>query len=253
MPIAVTDLALAPVKGMRVTAPDAVELRTEGPAGDREFLVVDAADDALLVTERHPELLRVAPTWADGVLTLRFPDGRTVADTPEPGEPAMTRNYEGRELRGHRINGPFAAALSAHIGHPVRLIRRDAGITGADDAPVSLMSAASLQALAPELGGEVPDPRRFRMTLTIDGVEPWAEHGWTGRELTVGEAVLRVVDPVPRCVVTTRDPERGTRDLPVLKALATLLGKKHVDFGVWCEVVRPGVVRRGDRVELGAA
>jgi uncharacterized protein len=252
MPIAVTDLALAPVKGLRVVSPDAVELRTEGPAGDRDFLIVEAADDALVSTARHPELLRVEPAWSDGALTLRFPDGSTVTDEPAPGEPAVTRNYAGRELRGHRVDGPLAAALSEHVGRSVRLIRRDPGITGADDAPVSLMSVASLQALAPELGGEVPDPRRFRMTLTIDGVEPWAEHGWTGRKLAVGAAVLRVVDPVPRCVVTTRDPERGTRDLPVLKALATLLGKKHVDFGVWCEVVRPGVVRRGDPVELAA-
>jgi uncharacterized protein YcbX len=113
------------------------------------------------------------------------------------------------------------------------------------------MSTASLRALAPELGGAVPDARRFRMTLTIDGTEPWEEHGWAGRELAVGKVRLRVLDPVPRCVVTTRDPDAGTRDLPVLKALATLLGKKHVDFGVWCTVEHPGTVRRGDRVEPG--
>jgi uncharacterized protein YcbX len=251
VPITVTDLALAPVKGLRVTAPEAVELTAGGPVGDREFLVVDATDDALLVTERHPELLRVAPRWdaASGVLALQFPDGRTVTDAPERGERAVTRNYEGRELHGHRIDGPLAAALSEHVGRPVRLIRRDADVTGADDAPVSLMSTASLRALAPELGGSVPDARRFRMTLTIDGVGPWEEHGWTGRALALGEARLRVLDPVPRCVVTTRDPEAGTRDLPVLKALAGLLGKQHVDFGVWCAVEQPGVVRRGDRVE----
>jgi uncharacterized protein YcbX len=254
VPITVTDLALAPVKGMRMTAPDTVELATAGPVGDREFLVVDAADDSLLLSSRHPELLRVVPSWdaASGVLALRFPDGSVVEAAPAPGDPALTHNYEGRELRGRRVDGPLAAALSEHVGRSVRLLRRSADVTGADDAPVSLMSVASLRALAPELGGDVPDARRFRMTLTVDGVEPWAEHGWSGRELEVGAAVLRVVDPVPRCVVTTRDPDRGTRDLPVLKALARLLGKRHVDFGVWCEVVRPGTVRRGDRVELGA-
>jgi MOSC domain-containing protein YiiM len=34
----------------------------------------------------------------------------------------------------------------------------------------------------------------------------------------------------------------------VLKALATLRGKKHVEFGVYCAVVEPGTVRRGDAV-----
>jgi uncharacterized protein YcbX len=131
----------------------------------------------------------------------------------------------------------------------VRLLQRDAGVTAADDAPVTVMSVASLHALAPALEDGVPDPRRFRMTLTIDGVDAWAEEAWKGRELAIGGAVLTVDDPVPRCVVTTRDPEDGHLDVPILKALAQLRGKKQVDFGVWCHVVQPGAVRRGDRVE----
>jgi uncharacterized protein YcbX len=125
---------------------------------------------------------------------------------------------------------------------------RDAGRTGADDAPVSLMSQASLRALAGALDGTVPDGRRFRMTLTIAGVEAWEEHGWAGREVAAGRAVLRVVDPIPRCVVTTRDPDAGRTDFPILKALARLRGKDGVTFGVWCEVARPGTVRVGDSV-----
>jgi MOSC domain-containing protein len=106
------------------------------------------------------------------------------------------------------------------------------------------MSEGSLQALG------VPDPRRFRMTITIDGVEPWEEHGWSGRELVAGDAMLRVTEPVPRCVVTTRDPDSGRRDAPTLKALATLRGRDDVTFGVWCEVVAPGRVLVGDQVAI---
>jgi uncharacterized protein YcbX len=114
------------------------------------------------------------------------------------------------------------------------------------------MSDASLEALAPELDGAVPDARRFRMTIAIDGVAAWEEHGWAGREIAVGDALLRGIDPVPRCAVTTRDPEQGTTDAPVLKALATLRGKQDVTFGLWCEVLVPGRVRVGDRVTPGA-
>jgi hypothetical protein len=249
--ITVTDLALVPVKGMRATAPDAVELEARGPVGDRAFFVVDADDDALLLTSRTARLLEVVPEWdaARGVLALRFPGGDTVRDAVEPGEPAVTRNYEGRELRGRRVDGPLAAALSEHLGRRVRLLARDPGVTGADDFPVTLMSVASLHALAPAAGG-VPDPRRFRMTLTVDGIEAWEEESWKGRELAVGDAILRVDAPVPRCVVTTRSPDTGRRDVPILKALAELRGKQRVDFGVWCEVSAPGTVRRGDAVAL---
>ena len=113
-------------------------------------------------------------------------------------------------MRGRLVAGPAAQALSEHLGRPVRLLARGDGERGADDAPVTLMSRGSLAALAPALGGAVPVPRRFRMTLTIDGVDAWAEHGWSGRETTIGDAArLRVTAPVPRCVVTTRDPDNG--------------------------------------------
>jgi uncharacterized protein YcbX len=251
MAITVTGLAVAPVKGMRLASVEAVELERAGAAGDRAFLVVARDDDDLLQTSRTPTLVQVAPSWdaQRGVLTLRFPDGSVVEDAPVPSGAAVTRNYEGREIAGRRVDGPLAAALSEFLGRDVRLLWRDAEVTGADDFPVTLMSRASIAALAPAVGGEVPDARRFRMTLEIDGVDAWEEHGWTGRELTIGDAVLRVDDPVPRCVITTRDPDDGRRDLPMLKALAQLRGKRDVTFGVWCEVVEPGRVRRGDAVE----
>ena len=132
----------------------------------------------------------------------------------------------------------------------MRLLARDDGERLADDAPVTLMSGASLAALAPELGGSVPDARRFRMTIAIDGVDAWEEHGWGGREIAVGTALLRGLEPVPRCVVTTRDPDDGRVDTPVLAALAALRGKRDVTFGLWCMVAAPGSVRLGDAVAL---
>jgi uncharacterized protein len=249
MAIVVSALSLAPVKGMRVSAVDEVRLEAAGPLGDRAFLVVDG-DGALLITTRTPALLSVAAAYDGERLALRFPDGSEVADAVEPAERATTRLYDGREVAGRLVDGALADALSEHLGRRVRLLAREPAQTGADDAPVTLMSSASLRALAPALGGTVPDGRRFRMTLTVDGVEAWEEHGWNGRELAAGDAALRVVEPVPRCVVTTRSPDDGRRDAPVLKALAQLRGKADVTFGVWCEVTRPGAVRRGDAVTV---
>ena len=252
VPATVCELAIAPVKGMRLCWVDALELGPAGVLGDRAFLVV-GANGELLLTTRTPALLQVAPRWdaRRGVLALRFPDGSEVAEAVEPGEPAGARLYDGREVRGRLVAGAAAEALSEHLGRPVRLLARGDDERGADDAAVTLMSRGSLAALAPALGGGVPDSRRFRMTLTIEGVEAWAEHGWGGREVAIGDAVrLRVIAPVPRCVVTTRDPDDGHRDLPTLKALAELRGRRRVHFGVWCDVVAAGPVRRGDPVTV---
>ena len=249
--IAVTELAFAPVKGMRVARAEQLEIGPSGPVGDRAFMVVDERG-RLLRTTGTPQLLQVEPSWepAAGVLALRFPDGREVAAVPEGAERASTALYNRRRVEGRLVAGPLAEALSEHLGRAVRLLALDEGQTGADDFPVTLMSTASLASLGTALDGGEPDPRRFRMTITVDGLEPWDEHGWGGRELRVGAAALRVAEPVPRCVVTTRDPDSGSGDAPVLKALARLRGKQDVTFGVWCEVTEPGCIRRGDPVNV---
>ena len=59
---------------------------------------------------------------------------------------------------------------------------------------------------------------------------------------------------VGRCVVTTRDPESGMRDLDTLGALASyrsgIATTEPLACGVYGEVLEPGTVRVGDAVEL---
>jgi uncharacterized protein YcbX len=86
------------------------------------------------------------------------------------------------------------------------------------------------------------------MTITMAGPGAWAEHGWGGQEVCIGEAIVRVMAPVPRCVVTTRNPDSGATDARVLHALARLRGKNDITFGVWCDIIRPGRIHLGDPV-----
>jgi uncharacterized protein YcbX len=247
----VTQLSIAPVKGMRLAAVEQLELGPTGARGDRAFCIVDAEHKQLLTT-RAPRLVQIVPHWDGRVLTLCFPDGSEVSEPPPLGARATTANYADRPITGRLVDGALSEAVSDHLGRAVRLFARDDGERLADDAPVTLMSRASLAALAPALDGTVPDARRFRMTVAIDGVGAWEEHGWPGREIAVGAALLRGLDPVPRCVVTTRDPDDGRTDKPVLAALAKLRGKRDVTFGLWCEVAGPGTVRVGDAVSVSA-
>jgi uncharacterized protein YcbX len=249
VPVTVSQLAIAPVKGMRMHGTSEIRIGQHGVKGDREFLII-GEDGKLLLTTRTPALLQIEPAWdpARHVLALRFPDGNVVQDTPRPGASAVTRTYNGREIPGWIIPGPLSAALSGYLGREVRLFKREPGHIGHDDQPVTLMSEASLKALAPEFNGAAPDPRRFRMTITMTGTDAWAEHGWGGQQVSIGEAILRVIAPVPRCVVTTRNPDSGATDARVLHALARLRGKNDVAFGVWCDIIRPGRIHIGDLV-----
>ena len=90
------------------------------------------------------------------------------------------------------------------------------------------------------------------MLLEIEGCAPHEEDTWRGRHVRLGEAVLEIGGPVPRCATTTRDPSTGERDLDTLREIAAYRGKrdgKEIDFGVYAQVVRPGRVRVGDPVE----
>src|SRR5207247_1560186 len=76
-------------------------------------------------------------------------------------------------------------------------------------------------------GEESIDARRFRMLVEIDGVEPHAEDEWVGRRVRVGSALVAMHGNVGRCLVTSRDPQSGTIDLPTLDLLGSYRG--HVE------------------------
>lgn len=246
--ISITSLGFVPVKGLQFMPIDTMEIGPTGPHDDRTFLLIEQ-DGGLLWTARTPALARVVPHWDGETLRLRFPDGE-VAGGVEPGERVEVGMWGLRMVPGRVCLGVHSDALSDYLGRHVRLVQRDPAAVGTDDSPVSLMSEASVTALAARLNGTRPDPWRFRMNITVDGLEAWSEEALDGRELAVRDVVLRVGNPIPRCVVTTHDPKTGERDLPVLKAIAQLRGKRSVNFGVGCDVVRPGVICVGDLVKV---
>ena len=87
-------------------------------------------------------------------------------------------------MAAREIEGPWSAALSAHLGSPLRLLESelDAGaIDRGTDGAVSLVSRATLDRLAAAAGRDSVDARRMRMLIEIDGVSAGEEDGWVGR------------------------------------------------------------------------
>ena len=117
---------------------------------------------------------------------------------------------------------------------------------------VSMVSEASISDLARAGGVERLDGRRFRMLFEVGGVEAYAEEAWLGRDVRIGEAVVRPSGNVGRCVVTTCDPDTALRDFDTLKVLAThrkgVETNEPLPLGVVGKVISPGRVRIGDPV-----
>jgi uncharacterized protein YcbX len=248
-------LSLAPVKGLALVDKEEIELGPHGAEENRRFFLVDERGRRYGVLE-DGRLVQVRPEWDPERwwLALRFPDGGVAQGVVELGEPLVSDLYD-KALPAHEVCGPWSGALSDFLGKEVRLAHAEKP-TGAVDrprGPVSLVSEASLEELGRQAGLERPvDGRRFRMLVGVDGCEPHEEDEWCGREVAIGEAVVRILEPVARCVITTRDPDTGERDLDTLREIkkyrGTPRGHKYVDFGVFGDVLEPGRVRVGDRV-----
>jgi hypothetical protein len=248
----VVRISTTPVKSLMLHHPDEIRLDPFGVAVDRRFYLI-REDGRLLAGVHHGPLALVLADW-DALrdrLRLTFPDGAVVEDDVRLGALELT-DFWGHRVEGRLVVGPWAEALSVFAGRPVRLVKADVSAGAVDVEPVTLVSSESIAELAGRAGLDSLDGRRFRMLLEIEGCAPHEEDTWRGRHVRIGEALLEIGGPVPRCATTTRDPATGQRDLDTLREIAAYRGKregKHVDFGVYASVVEPGRVRVGDPVE----
>ncbi len=248
--------SITPVKGMALQHPPRVDLGPTGISGSRRFYLVDASG-ALFSGGAFGPLVRVRPAY-DPVterLTLTFPDGRVVDGEAAVLGASISTDFYGRPVRAREVVGPLAKAITAFVGRPVTLARCDRDGDGVDVHPLTVISNASVSDLAARgrFEGSL-DARRFRINVEIDGCDPYDEDAWQDRRLRVGHAIIRVVGPIPRCVVTTQNPETGERDWNTLTQLARyrprIAGDGGLPFGVYARVEQPGRAAVGDRVDL---
>jgi uncharacterized protein len=262
----VAELRIHPVKGLRGGVHTAADVAPWGLAGDRRWMVVDAAGRFLSQRELNHMALIEARNTATGI-TLTAP-GMEGASIPFPGPDAETLDVVvWRDTVGAVAAGAAADAwISAALGLPCRLVYladttsrkidpafATAGqtVNFADGFPILLASLASLADLNTRLAVPIPIGR-FRPNIVVSGAAPWAEDCW--RRIRIGGVLFSVVKPCSRCIITTIDPETGQR--PDMAEPLRTLGKFRRDRrgGVmFAQNLIPGNAGRiaaGDRVEV---
>lgn len=172
---------------------------------------------------------------ATGVITLTHPDQGEIRFSPDV--PADLERF----LDWVRPLNPQDRA------QPAQIVSADRGMTDSEFPSISIGSLASLSDLSARMGQDL-SPHRFRANLWLDGGAAWAEFGWIGQTLRIGDALLRIEERITRCKATTVDPTTGHPDADTLGALETAFG--HQDFGVYAVVIEGGPIAVGDEWSL---
>jgi uncharacterized protein len=235
-----------PIKGHGVEAVDAAELSPGATMPwDRVWAIAHEAtrirqDDPGWAPcanfgrgAKSPRLMaiRAATDEATGRIALRHPDAGPIEVDPDDPEDRA------------RLVAWVAPLWEASRARPAFVTRARAGLTDSEFPSISILSLASLGALSDRIGRPLA-MERFRGNVWLEGLGPWEEWGWVGRELDVGGARLRVRERITRCKATTVNPETGAADADTLGALEA--GWGNADFGVYAEVVAGGRIAVGD-------
>ncbi len=252
--ITVSEINIAPVKSMALVPLTSTNLDLGGIRDDRRFYLVNQ-HGRLLTRRQVGKLAQLAASWdADAdVLRIMFPDGTKLEGSPELDRPVWTIVW-GRRVRGRALQGDWMQAISEFCGQPATLMMSDLPCQVFDEFPVSVLSRSSVERLSGEMGmsdDECLATDRFRPTLLLDGCEAHQEDGWMNRTMAVGDAVVRILAPDPRCAIVNQDPVTGETDTDAVKSI---LGYRPnpmaAYFGVYGIVEKPGVVRIGDVVSV---
>jgi hypothetical protein len=222
-----------PVKSLGGEEVQALEVDGRGAAGDRAHALYD---------EFKGEPRRLTARQVPRVLLWHAAYGAEEVPPDDPPAPRLT-SPAGETFTWGQPELP--RALAEDLGRPVTL-RRDPALM--QDLPDSLLVTfgASHRAGEAELGPL--DPRRWRTNIHVEADAPaYAEAGWEGRALRVGDVVLDLLHPCERCVIPTRDPETAEKRPELLRHLAA---ERDLLFGINARPREHGWLRAGDAVAL---
>lgn len=148
-----------------------------------------------------------------------------------------------------RLAGWLSRIWPANLPAPTGLYAYAGGsLTDNPNPWLSVHNHASHRAVE-DRAGRALSIHRWRGNLWLEGLAPWQEFEWIGREIRVGGATLRVEERIGRCKATHANPETGLRDIDMLRLLRSW---EHQDFGVFARVVETGDIAPGDAVEAPA-
>ena len=256
-----------PVKSMMGEELNASEVTERGLLGDRAYALIDSSDGKAATAKNPKKWPRLfdfrasviepaGPSAKPPPVRITNPDGTTVTSDETDLNRILSKAL-GREVT---LGAAQRGAVNAEEYWPDMegLDHRDTVTdftlpeeTFFDCAMVHLLTTATLDRLHELYPQGRFEVRRFRPNIVVQpdsGEKSFAETGWVGRRLMIGDDVrLSITGPCGRCVMTTLAQGDLPKDPGILRTAAR---HNQVNVGVYATVVRGGTIRRGDPVRI---
>jgi uncharacterized protein YcbX len=281
----VLELWRHPVKSMMGERIETSHVSDRGLAGDRAYALFDVETGKVVSAKRprfwgqmlefRPRFER-EPTPGDPIpaVSITLPDGSDVSST-DPDVDRRLSDALGRKVSlatssddamleevwiEEKNSEPYGPVIGTEGGD--RLIEIPASMgappgTFFDYSAIHLVTTGTLGQLAGSYSAGIFDRRRFRPNMVVEVPEDaFVENEWVGRNLTVGDLLLEVLVPTPRCVMTTLPQGDLPKDTGILRTAASANPLPFGPFlaqpcvGVYAEVLTGGTIRVGDAVGI---
>jgi uncharacterized protein YcbX len=215
-----------PVKSMAGEPASSLQLWPGGVAGDRAHALYWRGGRRLTARVAPRMLAWKASCNGDLNAHVTAPDGREFSWSDEG----------------------LRAAISEDLGKDVELVRDPGHLMQDLERSVLVTVESTHAALESELAREI-DVRRFRpnVHVRLADTEPFAELGWEGRRLRIGDAELELLHTCVRCVMVTRDPDTQEAWPQLLRHLH----RQHSSvYGINARPLGEATIAVGDPVEV---
>ena len=215
--------------------------------GDRAYAVAHDQSDADGSTwvpcqnfsrgSKAPGLMAINLTWNEAQNTMTLTHPKLPDLTINPDDPEDQKRFLAWEA-------PLIPDNRAQSARLVRAASR--GMTDTDYPSVTIGNLSSHRAVAQKLGQNISH-LRWRCNFWLDGLGPWEEFEWIGKNIQIGRVTFEIKDPVTRCLATTANPETGARDADTLTVLNTW---DHQEMTVYGVASASGQIAIGDELQV---
>ncbi|GAB1865840.1 MOSC domain-containing protein 1, mitochondrial [Camponotus japonicus] len=236
-----SDIMVFPIKSLGIIRMKEMECTKLGLRSgwlkDRTLMVIDL-EGRFLTARQLPKMVNIIPEYYGSILTLRAPGMMSISiDLAQlRGKPFQVAVW-GQAVPARDCGEEVARWLSRFLlqedtglrlvyyplDRPAREIRKKnenyfplltTTDTGAypDESSFSLINEASVAELNSRLDEPVI-PQQFRMNFVVKGAIAYEEDKWDW--VKIGDVIFRNVRPCTRCILTTVNPETGTKSTKV--------------------------------------